>query len=336
MNNKLKMISLIAATSVMIGTASLGDAGAAGAAQANKTKPSATSAATKQQTKSISEQANTKLKELTGKTYPLSKGNVWKTGNDTGYDFKISGVKNGEVNVINGQISRIQLTLQWPNLLPLHKKQLESILQSSGITNRPNEVSLSVDYKAGSAAKSQLEWFAVVDSHSLTILGDKVVRHVTQLTPETADPEIVRAAEEILQKIDGVTASRLAKAAYVKQNNKSMFELQFDGPTAKEPIFITMDETSRQAVKIDLPNIEDTPSEYVKGYAKMMALSPASLLKTAAPLTKQAMNIDLTGYSASKDKDHPGVVLFTKKYSPSIQGTYNTKGQFHKLEVVTR
>lgn len=103
-------------------------------------------------------------------------------------------------------------------------------------------------------------------------------------------------------------------------------ELQFASKDANSPIFINLKEATGQITKVAISSLQDSSDEYAKDYSKLKGFTEAQLLKNASTQALQLLNLDLKGYKAAKDKDHPGTVPFTKKNSPTVKGTYNTKG----------
>lgn len=277
-------------------------------------------------------EAQIRLKVITGKSYSFSKADKWSSGNDTGWNLMIKGVKNSNVSIVNNKVDSIQLEQKWDDLQNAYKQKLKSVLKDLNVETLPDSVSLYIRYSDKSAASGKLEIFASVNNHHITLLDGEIKRVMSTMPLDSVSQAILDAANAAVEGFNGMSLGKLTKAAHVKGQHNNHVELQFEGPSPNTPVFINMEEETQRITKIEVTSLQDSVTEYTKGYNKLISYNENKLLQAAIPVAKRVLNLDLTDYKISKDKDHPGVVQFTKKNAPSVKGTYNSKGQFYLFE----
>lgn len=277
-------------------------------------------------------EAQKRLKDITGKSYSFSKADKWSTGNDTGWNLMIKGVKNSNVSIVNNVVDSIQLEQKWDDLQNAYKQKLKSVLKDLNVETLPDSVSLYIRYSDKSAASGKLEVFASVNNHYITLLDGEIKRVMSTMPLESVSQDMLDAANAAVESFNGISLGKLTKAAYVKGQDSNHVELQFEGDSPKTPVFINIEEGAHRITKIEVTSLQDSVTEYTKGYNKLISYSENKLLQAAIPVAKGVLNLDLSDYKISKDKDRPGVVQFTKKNAPSVNGMYNSKGQFYLFE----
>lgn len=335
MLNYQKTIAIMTVTGLLLGAAPSLTASAA-------TTPVMSSSATKASdlkgaNANLINAAQTKLKEITGKTYTFNKADKWTKGKDTSWVLHIKEAPYSEVNLWNGKVANITINQEWADLKDKYKQQIKDALKlaDSESTELPEKVTLSIGYTAQYANPGKLELFAYVGDQYVSLLDGKVKRIERPLKLEDVPETTLQAAERVTEGLKGVSKGKLLKASTVLNGKgEKTYELQFASKDAKNPIFINLKEATGQITKVGISSLQDSSDEYSKGYSKLKGYTEVQLLKNASPQVLQLLNLNLKGYKAAKDKDHPGVILFTKKGSLTVKGTYNTKGQFHILEIV--
>lgn len=324
MNKHIKMVTILTAAGLLLNsTPAL--TGHTHAAQTHSSA-AAVSSLKKIDAKLLTEAQNS-LKEVTGKSYSFSKAEKWSTGNDTGWTLTIKGVKNGYVNIVNNKVDTIQLEQKWADLQNTYKQTLKSVLKELNVETLPDSVSL---YKYAGSGK--LEMFASVNNHYITLLDGEIKRVMSTMPLESVSQDMLDAANAAVESFNGISLGKLTKAAYVKGQDSNHVELQFEGDSPKTPVFINIEEGAHRITKIEVTSLQDSVTEFTKGYNKLISYSENKLLQAAIPVAKGVLNLDLSDYKISKDKDRPGVVQFTKKNAPSVNGMYNSKGQFYLFE----
>jgi hypothetical protein len=329
----MKRVMILTAAGLMISSAPMMLAQIE-AAQANSVKASAASALKNIDAKLVKE-VQKELKKVTGKTYSFSQATKWTSGKDSGWDLRIKEAIYSDVRISNGELNYFSLDQKWADLKDTYQQQFKTVLQDLNVESGkvPTTVKLTKAYSNLYPNPGKLELFASVDNYFITLLDGKIKRIMTTIPSEQVNQDVLDAADGAVKGLEGVNKGKLIKADFVKENNRNVYELQFESSDPKNPIFINVVEGSTQVTKVEISSMQDTPSEYTKGYAKLKGYKADELLKKATPQAKSFLNIDLTGYKGNIDADHPGVIHFTKANSPTIEGIYNTKGQFYHMEI---
>ncbi|MED4953771.1 hypothetical protein ABEO75_12510 [Paenibacillus macerans] len=334
MKNYQKAIALLTVAGVLLGTASP----LAGHAAAAATKAStSTQASLKGVDAKLITAAQKKLQEVTGKTYTFNKAEKWSADNNTGWDLQIKEAAHSYVSIgVNGQVDRIMLDQKWSDLKEEYKRQIKDALQKSapGSTSVPETVTLTIGYPDVYMNAGKLELFTQVDDQLLTLLDGKIERIMTSLNPEDVPEAVMQAVDAIKEGLGNVEKGELTKAsAAIDGKGEKTYELMFASQDPKSPIFINVKEATGRISKAYISPLEDSVTEYTQGYSQLKNYTVKQLSENAKPSAQHFLNIDLTGYTAIKDEEKPGTVVFSKKNAPSIKGQYNTKGQFYNLEV---
>ncbi|ANY73080.1 hypothetical protein BBD41_11030 [Paenibacillus ihbetae] len=329
MKKSIKAMTILTAAGLLMTSAPLLTTHAA--AKAN-TSAAAASTLKKIDPKLISE-AQKKLKDATGKSYSFSKVESWKTGNDSGWTLTIKGARYSYVSITNNKIDSIQLEQKWADLQSSSKETIQSVLRDLEVASLPESATLTINYSGKQADSGKVGVFAHVDNHYITLLDGKVKRVMSTIPVESVSQDIRDAASDAIKGFQGISLGKLTKASYGTENGKSHLELTFQGTSPNMPIFINIDEASQGVTMFEVSSLQDSAAEYTKGYKNLMNMSEDKLLQAAIPLAKSSMNLDLTGYKAAKDKDHPGTVHFTMKNKQSVEGIYNSKGQIYSLKL---
>lgn len=334
MKNVQKTIAMLTVTGLLLGVApSLSTPASAAPAQTNAaSKTSALNGISANLVKA----AQAKLKEVTGKTYTFSKADKWTEGKNTSWVLQVKEAAYSEVNISNDQVAYISIVQKWADLKDTYKQQINAALKLAdvGSTKTPETVTLTIGYTAEYANPGKLEMFASAGDQFITVLDGKVKRIMSLLQVEEVPESALQAADKVTEGLNGIKMGKLLKASVV-QNGKGekSYELQFAGNDSKNPIFVNLKEATGQITKVELSSLQDSPSDYSKGYSKLKGYTEAQLLKNASPQALKLLDIDLTGYKAAKDQNHPGYIVFSKTNAPTVKGTYNTKGQFYNLEL---
>jgi len=334
MKKNMKRVMILTTAGLMISSAPMMLAQTEAAQKANSAKASTTASALKNIDAKLVKKVQEELKKVTGKTYSFSQATKWTSGKDTGWDLRIKEARYSDVRISNGELSYFSLEQKWADLKDTYQQQLKTVLQDLNVGGKvPDTVTLSLAYDKKYLNPGKLELSASVDNNFITLLDGKIKRIMTSIPSEQVHQDILDAADGAVKGLDGVNKGKLIKAAFVKESNRSIYELQFESSDPNSPIFINIAEGSKQVTKVEISSLQDAPSEYTKGYAKLKGYKADELLKKAAPQAKSFLKIDLAGYKGTIDADHPGVIQFTKANSPTIEGIYNTKGQFYHMEI---
>ncbi|MCA1293303.1 hypothetical protein LBW89_09755 [Paenibacillus sp. alder61] len=334
MKNVQKTIAMLTVTGLLLGAAPSLTAPAAAAPA--KTNAASKASALNGISANLIKAAQAKLKEVTGKTYTFSKADKWTEGKNTSWVLQVKEAANSEVDIFNDKVAYISVVQKWADLKDTYKQQINAALKlaDAEATKTPETVTLTIGYTAEYANPGKLELFASVGDQFLTLLDGKAKRIMSPLQVEEVPESALQAADKVAEGLNGVKKGNLLKASVVLNGKgEKSYELQFASDDANNPIFINLKEATGQITKVELSSLEDSSSDYTKGYSQLKGYTEAQLLKNASPQALKLLNIDLTGYKAAKDKDHPGSIVFTKTNAPTVKGTYNTKGQFYNLEL---
>ncbi|WP_090736947.1 hypothetical protein [Paenibacillus sp. Mc5Re-14] len=280
----------------------------------------------------IVQKAQEHLKAATGKSYTFSGAKKWSMGNENGWDFSIKGVEHGQVMVTKkGELERIYVDQSWGELKDSYKQQLQaalkSVLQEPEASKIPENVNISVD-KSPEYPKGAVDLYTRIDNNIIILREGKVLRTVKMLAKQEIDENALKAASGVFAGLEGVKQGALNEPTQlITENGKTVYNLMF----GTDPVFVNVEKGTNKVIKVAAYELQDPVANYKEAYKKMKSYSEAQLLKNAAGQSKELLKVDLTGYKAKLDPKLTAVVHFTKSGSPSLIGTFNSKGQFYEL-----
>ncbi|MDP1512634.1 hypothetical protein L8C07_21955 [Paenibacillus sp. CMAA1739] len=279
----------------------------------------------------IVQKAQEYLKAATGKSYTFSGAKKWSLGNENGWDFSIKGVEHGQVMVTKkGELERIYVDQSWGELKDSYKQQLQaalkSVLQEPEASKTPEEVNISVD-----KSKGAVDLYTKIDNNIIILREGKVLRTIKLLAKQEIDENALKAASGVFAGLEGVKQGALNEPTQlITENGKTVYNLMFG--TGAHPVFVNVEKGTNKVTKVAAYELQDPVANYKEAYKKMKSYSEAQLLKNAAGQSKELLKVDLTGYKATLDPKLTAIVHFTKSGSPSLVGSFNSKGQFYELE----
>lgn len=268
----------------------------------------------------LMQQAQAKLKELTGNTYKLVQAEAMKGFvNFQRENFKLDSImykNSGELETIlinilyedlNGGKYQTSLENTWKTLFP-------------GETPKYVQISESI-YRVGtisSNAKQDKQIYLDVNGMAYGV----------DYAPEAAPASVEQAAVQALSKLTG---GKVAKGAeldrvFVREGKPNVYRYSYKSK-AMDVIF-SIEEGTPELLQVEV---------YQSGKDKEKAkeLTMDTIMKNATKAAKKMINFDLNGYTAARGANSwdGDLLTFTKEGAPTVIATMNPDGSFSSFEV---
>ncbi|WP_194543798.1 hypothetical protein [Paenibacillus sp. JZ16] len=285
--------------------------------------------------------AQTKLKEYVNESVSFNKA---ETTDYNGEVVSLSWQKNGKLagSVYvkpDGKVVRVNLDLKYVQMNGTIKSKLNTAWKQLYKKTAPGFTKLDVNYLQEGAGSTDITAFC--NNERITLVNGKVVSGGGSLKSLPAATQ--KAANQALSRV-GAKAKGSPRIHFsLKPNKKKIYDLEY--ATNKGKIELEIEETTNRLLSIDLGYLSlinelgnvsnENPGEETQAIReKVNSYSLDELKKAAVKQAKEIMNLDLSGYSAAREKDSgdPSAfhdsIIFIKKGSPTITGYFNSKGVF--------
>lgn len=282
----------------------------------------------------LMQQAQDKLKELTGNTYKLIQGTAMKDFvNFKRENFKydtISYKKNGKLNDIgininyedlNGGKYQSKLKETWETLFPGEEPKYVSISESI--------------YRVGTISSNAKQ-------NKQVYMEDNGSIHGVNYAPDDAPASVQKQAAQVLSKLTNGKVKKGEKLdrVFVLDGKPNVYQYKYKSKTidvsfAIEDQTLELLQASVQSNGKGVDNYKEFQKKEKAKDAKLKKLTLDALTKNAVKDAKAMINFDLKGYKGARgtnawDKDQ---MTFTKKGAPTVTATVDADGSFNSFIV---
>ncbi|WP_342553511.1 hypothetical protein [Paenibacillus sp. FSL R7-0652] len=282
----------------------------------------------------LMQQAQDKLKELTGNTYKLIQGKAMKDF----VSFKRENFKYDTISYrTNGKLDDIGITINYEDLNGgKYQSKLKEAWETLFPGEEPKYVSISESiYRVGTISSNAKQNKQVYMEEN----GDV---HGVNYTPDNAPASVQKQAAQVLSKLTNGKVKKGEKLdrVFVLDGKPSVYQYKFKSKTM-DVSFAIEDQTLevlQAGVQSNGKGIDDY-NEFQKKEkakdAKLKKLTLDTLMKNAVKDAKAMINFDLKGYKGARgtnawDKDQ---MTFTKQGAPTVLATMNADGSFNSFIV---
>ncbi|WP_340026373.1 hypothetical protein MHI24_14915 [Paenibacillus sp. FSL K6-1096] len=301
----------------------------------NNVKANASQEVKLDQNQKLMQQAQDKLKELTGNTYTLIPGTAMT---DT-VSFKRENFKYDIISYSkNGTSGTIGININYEDLNGgKYQTKLEQTWKALFPGENPKYVNISESiYSVGTISANARQNKQVYIKESDGIYG-------VNYAPGDAPANVEKTAAQAIAKLTNGKVKTGAKLdrVYVREGKPDVYQYKYKSQAVQVSFAI-----EDQTLELLQTDVHQTDGQGVDSYeafqkrekaneAKMTKLTPDTLLKNAISGAKTMLNLDLKGYKGVKganawDADY---MTFTKDGAPSVTARYNADGVFTSFTV---
>jgi hypothetical protein len=269
------------------------------------------------------------VKKILGETVQLGKAKDF--GKNDYIQFPIEGKEmsqvivspDGTVNFISthfyykdlkGEKLKKQLSAAWKQAFPKDTKGIDMII-----------VNYSVDHGLQMNGGND-------SSGTIYVTDGKLDYSVVEIQEKEVPAAAKKAAQQTLTKVGLTKKVETVRSLTQKPGQKPMYNFSYS--TDKGNAWIDIEKGTNKVMAVNAFALSDYSKKNVDTDAvtkKIEQFSIESLMEKATKQFKAVMNVNLSGYSAAKDKNNPDTVIFTKKGSPTLLGKFNSDGTFYNI-----
>lgn len=268
----------------------------------------------------LMQQAQDKLKELTGNTYTLIEGTAMK--GFVGFkreDFKDDTITYKE----NGKLDKIGIKINYEDLNGgKYQTELKETWEALFPGEAPKYVSISESiYLVGtisSNAKQNKQVYMKKDEQAYGV----------NYAPNDAPASVEKKAAQVLSKLTNGTVKKGAKLdrVFVRDSKSNVYKYKYKSKSVYASFAIEEKTLELLQAGVHYSNGKD---------AKTEKLTSDTLMKNAMRDAKTMINFDLKGYKGARgtnawDNDQ---MTFTKKGAPTVTATVDAAGSFNDFIV---
>ncbi|MFP4975168.1 hypothetical protein ACE6ED_07150 [Paenibacillus sp. CN-4] len=282
----------------------------------------------------LMQQAQDKLKELTGNTYTLIPGTAMKdvmSFKRENFKYDIISYKNGKpenigINInyedLNGGKYQTKLKETWAALFPGEEPKYVNISESI--------------YYVGTISSNAMQNKQIYMQENGGVYG-------VNYAPDDVPANVEKTAAQVISKLTNGKVKTGAKLdrVYVREGKPDVYQYKYQSKTVK--VSFAIEDQTLELIQADVSqtdgqgvdNYEDFQKREETKEAKMKKLTLDTLMKNAVSDAKTMLNFDLKGYKGAQgtnawDADH---MTFTKDGAPSVTAKYEADGSFTSFTI---
>jgi len=283
----------------------------------------------------LMQQAQDKLKELTGNTYKLIQGTAMKDF----VSFKRENFKNDVITYKkNGKLESININVNYEDLNGgKYQTELGKTWEALFPGEAPKYVSISEsNYSVGTISSNAKQ-------NKQVYMTEKEQAHGVNYAPDDAPASVEKKAAQVLSKLTNGKVKQGAKLdrVFVRDGKPNVYQYKYKSKTMNASFAI--EEKTLELLQAgvyhsngkSIDNYKEFQKNEKEKDAKIKKLTLDTLMKNAVKDAKTMLNLDLKGYKGARgtnawDKDQ---MTFTKKGAPTVIGTVDTDGSFNEFIV---
>lgn len=283
----------------------------------------------------LMQQAQDKLKELTGNTYTLIQGTAMKDI----VSFKRENFKDDIITYKkNGKLENIGININYEDLNGgKYQTKLKETWEALFPGETPKYVSISESiYLVGTISSNAKQ-------NKQVYMEENGEVHGVNYAPDAAPASVQKTAAQVLSKLTDGKVKQGAKLdrVFVLDGKPNVYQYKYKSKTM-DVSFAIEDQTLEllqagvhHSNGKSIDNYEEFQKKEKAKDAKIKKLTLDTLMKNAMRDAKTMLNLDLKGYKGARgtnawDKDQ---MTFTKKGAPTVIATVDTDGSFNDFIV---
>lgn len=267
------------------------------------------------------------VKKLLGETVQLGKAKAF--GDKGGIVFPIEGKEMSQLIVkedgtidfisthfkykeLKGDKLKKQLDTAWKQAFPKDKKGIDLIM-----------VNYSTDHGLQMNGGNDL-------SGTIFVTNGKLDYSVVEVKEVPAAAK--KAAQQTLTKLGLTKKAETVRSQTLKPGKKPVYNFSYS--TDKGNVWIDIEKDTYKVMEVNAFALSDYDKKDVDIDAvtkKIEQFSIESLMEKATKQFKAVMNVNLSGYSAAKEKNNSDTLIFTKKGAPTLVGRFSSDGTFYNI-----
>ncbi|WP_028591409.1 hypothetical protein [Paenibacillus massiliensis] len=281
------------------------------------------------------QQAQDKLKELTGNTYTLIQGTATKDS----IHFKRESFKDDIIEYkTNGKLETIIIKINYEDLKGgKYQTKLKETWEALFPGEEPKYVSISESiYSVGTISSNAMQNKQIYMQENGEIYG-------VNYAPGDASASVQQKAAQVLSKLTDGKVKQGAKLdrVFVREGKPNIYRYKYKSEAMK--VSFVIEEQTLELLQADVYHTDgkgvDSYEEFQKREkekeAKIEKLTLDTLMKNAMKDAKNMLDLDLEGYKGARatnawDKDY---MTFTKEGSPSVTARFDKDGSFNSFTI---
>jgi hypothetical protein len=278
----------------------------------------------------LMQQAQDKLKELTGNTYTLIQGTAMK-------DFMSFKRENFKYDIItykaNGKVEDIGIKINYEDLNGgKYQTKLKETWETLFPGEEPKYVSISESiYSVGTISSNAKQ-------NKQIYMQENGETYGVNYAPDDASVSMQEKATQVLSKLTNGKIKQGAELnrVFVREGKPNVYQYKYKSEAMK--VSFAIEEQTLELLQVDVCHTDgksvDSYEEFQKREkeknAKLNKLTLDTLMKNAMKDAKAMLNLDLKGYKGVKgsnawDEDQ---MTFTKEGAPSVTARFDIDGSF--------
>jgi hypothetical protein len=283
----------------------------------------------------LMQQAQDKLKELTGNTYKLIQGTAMK-------DFVSFKRENFKYDIItykkNGKLENIGININYEDLNGgKYQTKLKETWETLFPGEEPKYVSISESiYRVGTISSNAKQ-------NKQVYMEENGEVHGVNYAPDNAPANVQKKAAQVLSKLTNGKVKEGAKLdrVFVRDGKPNVYQYKYKSKSMDASFAI--EEKTLELLQAGvhhsngkgIDNYEEFQKKEKAKDAKIKNLTLDALMKNAMKDAKAMLNLDLKGYKGTRgtnawDKDQ---MTFTKNGAPTVIATVDANGSFNDFIV---
>ncbi|MFB5678409.1 hypothetical protein ACE3NQ_28500 [Paenibacillus terreus] len=267
------------------------------------------------------------VKKILGETVQLGKAKDF--GKNDYIQFPIEGKEMSQVIVkedgtiiaisthfkykeLKGDKLKKQLDTAWKQAFPKDKKGIDLIM-----VNYSTDRGLQLNGRNDS-------------SGTIYVTDGKLDYSVVEVKEVPAAAK--KAAQQTLTKLGLTKKAETVRSQTLKPGKKPVYNFSYS--TNKGNVWIDIEKGTNKVMEVNAFALSDYNKKDVDidtVTKKIEQFSIESLMEKATKQFKAVMNVDLSGYSAAKEKNNSDTLIFTKKGAPTLMGKFSSDGTFYNI-----
>ncbi|HFL3236650.1 TPA: hypothetical protein ACG3KH_004084 [Clostridioides difficile] len=283
----------------------------------------------------LMQQAQDKLKELTGNTYKLVQGTAMKDF----VNFKRENFKYDTISYKkNGKLENISIKINYEELNGgKYQTKLKETWEALFPGETPKYVDISEStYYVGTISSNAKQ-------NKQVYMEDNGELHGVNYAPDDAPASVQKKAAQVLSKLTNGKVKKGEKLdrVFVLDGKPNVYQYKYNSKTMD--VSFAIEEQTLELLQAgvhhsdgkSIDNYEEFQKKEKAKDAKIKNLTLDTLMKNAVKDAKTMLNLDLKGYKGARgtnawDKDQ---MTFTKKGAPTVIATMNADGSFNSFIV---
>ncbi|MCA1293278.1 hypothetical protein LBW89_09630 [Paenibacillus sp. alder61] len=285
------------------------------------------------QDQKLMQQAQDKLKELTGNTYTLIQGTAMKDM----VSFKRENFKDDIITYKkNGKLENIGIKINYEDLNGgKYQTKLKETWAALFPGEEPKYVNISESiYSVGTISSNAKQ-------NKQVYMEDNGELHGVNYAPDDAPASVQKKAAQVLSKLTNGKVKKGEKLdrVFVLDGKPNVYQYKYKSNTMD--VSFAIEEQTLELLQAgvnhgkSVDNYEEFQKEEKAKDTKIKNLTLDTLMKNAVKDAKTMLDLDLKGYKGARgtnawDKDQ---MTFTKKDAPTVIATVNADGSFNDFIV---